>query len=242
MSLCLAVVLCGCPGDDASGDASSSAEGSTSSEDTTSTGAETSSTSSGTTDATSSTTGDPTTGDPDSTGAETTGPTIGCTPGDPCCNDAGEYEECFIDGETGLAWELVPQGGNPNVVDAIAYCDALTLLGSGGWRLPTVDELRSLMGGCPDTGSGGACGLTDDCASAECRDDACDGCIDAPNEGPAMFGCYWNPNLQGECGGYWSITTPGGGLGWLVDFDDASIRQRDATLPAGLVRCVASLQ
>ncbi len=235
MALCLAVPLLGCPADDASGDATSSAQGSTSAQDATS------STSSEATEATSGTTADPTTGDPDSTGSETTGPTIGCVPGDPCCNDAGAYETCFIDDATGLAWELVPQGGNPNVAGAVAYCDALRLLGSGGWRLPSVDELRSLMRGCSGTGSSGACGLTDDCATSECRDDACDGCIEAPNEGPAMFGCYWNPNLQGECGGYWSITTPGGGLGWLVDFDDATIRQRDAALPAGLVRCVASL-
>ncbi len=237
-----ATLCCGCSGDDAADDRASSAEGSSSAADTTSTGADTSSTSSGTSETISSTTADPTTGGPDSTGSETTGPTLGCTPGDPCCNDAGEYEECFIDDATGLAWELVPQGGNPNVAEAIAYCDALTLLGSGGWRLPSVDELRSLIGGCPDTGSRGACGLTDDCASTDCRDDACDGCIDAPGEGPAAFGCYWNPNLRGDCGGYWSITTPGGGLSWLVDFDDATIRQRDASLPAGLVRCVASVQ
>lgn len=242
LSFCLAATLCGCGGDDASGDATSSADASTSSAEVTSTGPETTSTSPGTTAPASSTTADATTGDPDSTGPGTTGPTVGCMPGSPCCNDAGEYEECFIDDVTGLAWELVPQGGNPNVADALAYCDALTLLGSGGWRVPTVDELRSLLRGCPDTASSGACGLTDDCATADCRDDACDGCIDTPNEGPAMFGCYWNPNLQGECSGYWSSTTPGGGLGWLVDFDDATIRQRDATLPAGLVRCVASLQ
>ncbi len=241
LSLCLAATLCGCPGDDASGDATSSDEGSTSADGTTSTGAEASTSTAGTTAAASSTTADPTTGDPDSTGPETTGPTIGCMPGDPCCNDAGEYEECFLDADNALAWELVPMGGNPNVMDGALYCESLTLLGAGGWRLPTVSELRSLMRGCPDTGASGACELTDDCATVECRNDACDGCIDAPGGGPAG-GCYWNPNLQGECSGYWASTTAGGGLGWIVDYADGTIRQRDSTLPAGLVRCVADLK
>lgn len=242
LSLCVVAGLCGCSEDGETDEATTASPGSTSSQDMTSTGAE-ASTSTASPGETTSTTADAesSTGDPDSTGSETTGPTIGCTPGDPCCNDAGEYEECFLDAENGLAWELVPMGGNPNVADALGYCDSLTLLGAGGWRVPTVDELRSLMLGCADTQTGGACGLTEDCATADCRDDACDGCIDTPGGGPAA-GCYWNPNLQGQCGGYWSSTSAGGGFGWIVDYADGTIRQRDAALPAGLVRCVASLQ
>ena len=183
-----------------------------------------------------------TSGDPSDGSTSTTGPTIGCTPGEPCCNDAGEFEECWIDDGTGLVWELEPAGGNPNVADAVTYCQGLTLLGSSGWRVPTVDELRTLVRGCEDTQTGGACELTDDCATTDCRNDACDGCIDAANAGPGMFGCYWDPNLLGTCGRYWAITDPGGGLGWIVDYDDATVRQATAALPAGLVRCVASLQ
>ena len=171
----------------------------------------------------------------------TTGPSLGCTPGDPCCNDAGEFEECWIDQENDLVWELDPQGGNPNITGAATYCDNLTLAGSGGWRLPTISELRTLVRACADTQTDGACGLTDDCSSTDCRDDTCDGCIDAPNEGPGLFGCYWDPNLLGSCDRYWSSTDPGGGLGWLLDFEDASMRQADATLPAGRVRCVAQV-
>lgn len=240
LSLGLAVALLGCSEeDDTTGEATTTMEGSTSADGMTSSGAEASTSNTATTSST--TDVEPSTTDPDSTGSETTGPTIGCTPGDPCCNDAGEYEECFLDADNGLAWELVPMGGNPNVADAVAYCDALTLLGSGGWRVPTVDELRSLMRGCPQTRTDGACGLTDDCATVDCRDDACDGCIDTPGGGPAG-GCYWDPNLHGECSGYWSSTSAGGGFGWIVDYADGTIRQRDAALPAGLVRCVASLQ
>jgi hypothetical protein len=227
----LLALLAGCP-DDSSGDTT---PGETMTGSSTSTG----STSSGSTSTGSNTTSD--SGSETSSGGSTSGPSIGCTPGDPCCNDAGEFEECWIDSQTDLVWELVPAGGNPNVADAGTYCGQLTLAGASGWRVPTLDELRTLVRGCADTQTGGACELTDDCATTDCRNDACDGCIDAANQGPAMFGCYWEANLQGECGRYWSSTGPGGGLGWIVDFDDATVRQADAALPAGLVRCVASL-
>ncbi|MCR9164989.1 MAG: DUF1566 domain-containing protein [Nannocystaceae bacterium] len=241
LSFGLATALWGCSEDGDSNEASTSADASSTDADMSSSGAAGSSTTNVSTSGASSSTTDASSGEADSSGSETTGPAIGCTPGDPCCNDAGEYAECFLDADNGLAWELVPMGGNPNVADAVAYCDSLTLLGAGGWRLPTVDELRSLMRGCPDTVADGACELSEACATVECDSDACDGCIDAPGGGPAA-GCYWDPNLQGECSGYWSATTPGGGFGWIVDFADGSIRQRDAALPAGLVRCVASLQ
>lgn len=228
------LLLAGCPGDSpATSDASTAAEDD---------GDET------TTAQTS--TSEPTTTMDDSTGVATTetgagssstsGPTLGCTPGTPCCNDAGEYEECWIDEATGLVWELDPGGGNPTAAGALAYCDQLELVDSGGWRLPTIDELRTLVRACPDTEPDGACGLTGDCASQDCRDDACDGCVDAPTEGPGMFGCYWDPNLLGTCDRYWSASHTGTGLGWLLDFEDASVRQADAALPAGLVRCVAN--
>ena len=58
-------------------------------------------------------------------------------------------------------------------------------------------------------------------------------------EGPGMFGCYWDPNLLGNCDRYWSASNTAG-LGWILDFEDASVRQADAALPAGLVRCVAN--
>jgi hypothetical protein len=228
------LLLAGCPGD-SPGDTATSDASTAADDDDGTTAAQTS---------------EPTTTVATSTGVETTesgvdsssssGPTLGCTPGDPCCNDAGEFEGCWIDDATGLVWELEPGGGNPTIVDALGYCDQLTLLDSGSWRLPTLDELRTLVRACPDTEASGACGLTDDCAAQDCRNDACDGCIDAAMEGPGMFGCYWDPNLLGNCDRYWSSTNTGTGLGWIVDFEDASVRQADAALPAGLVRCVAN--
>ena len=228
----LLLLLTGCPGDSPGG----TSEASTAADDDDSTTEAQTVTSEATT--TSSSTGAPTTESGEV--SSSSGPTLGCTPGEPCCNDQGQWEECWIDDASGLVWELEPGGGNPTAADALVYCDQLDLLGSGGWRLPTLDELRSLVRACANTETPGACGLTDDCVDQECRNDACDGCIDAPMEGPGMFGCYWDPNLLGNCDRYWSSANTGTGLGWIIDFEDASVRQADAALPAGLVRCVAN--
>ncbi len=233
-SIVLLLLLTGCPSDSPSG----TSEASTASEDDDASTSEAQTVTSDPMTSSGTSTGDLTTesGEP----STSSGPVLGCMAGTPCCNDAGQYEDCWFDEATGLAWELDPGGGNPTAAGALTYCDGLTLLGTGGWRLPTLDELRSLVRACPDTEASGACGLTDDCAAQDCRNDACDGCMDASMEGPGMFGCYWDPNLLGTCDRYWSSTNTGTGLGWIVDFEDASVRQADAALPAGLVRCVAS--
>lgn len=225
-----ALILFGCAGDSPGGTTATEESTAADDDDDATTGAQTGS---------STTSGSTSTGEESTSVASSgsTGPMLGCTPGDPCCNDAGEFEECWIDDASGLVWELVPAGGNPTAADALAYCDQLELLGSGGWRLPTIDELRTLLRGCSDVD---ACGLTNDCAEPKCLDAACEGCSGAVMEGPGMFGCYWDPNLLGTCDRYWSTTNTGTGLGWVVDFEDASVRQADAGAPAGLVRCVAN--
>lgn len=235
---CLVVLLGGCPSDD--GQQESSSTSSTTSDTTATTQPEATTSGPGGTSTGAADSGS-TTDTPGGSTSTSGGDPIGCEPGAPCCNDAGEWEECFLDESTQLVWELDPGGGNPTLEGAQTYCSNLTLLGSSGWRVPTLDELRTLARGCPDIESGGACEVAEDCATLDCRNDACDGCSDAPNEGPAMFGCYWNPNLLGTCDRYWTVTDPGEGLGWVVDFDDASVRQADFDIPAGLVRCVASL-
>jgi hypothetical protein len=49
-----------------------------------------------------------------------------------------------LDNETGLVWDEVPDGQRTWAA-AVDYCYATNIAGKAGWRLPTVEELRSLV-------------------------------------------------------------------------------------------------
>jgi hypothetical protein len=59
--------------------------------------------------------------------------------------------EAVLDRETGLVWERAPRGpGNPFAgrgvwVDAMNYCRGIVVGHRQGWRLPTVEELSTLL-------------------------------------------------------------------------------------------------
>lgn len=126
---------------------------------------------------------------------------------------------------------------------AKSYCQNLLLAGYGGWHLPTIGELRSLIRGCPGTVTGGACGVTDDCLILPCSGSGdCGDC--SLNGGPAD-GCYWPYEMQGFCGWYWSslaVADSGSFLAWCVGFnygDVGSLMVDEFFFPAHhLVRCV----
>jgi hypothetical protein len=50
-----------------------------------------------------------------------------------------------LDRETGLVWERGPGPISLNWVDASSHCVGLSLGGRKGWRLPTVQDLASLI-------------------------------------------------------------------------------------------------
>ena len=92
----------------------------------------------------------------------------------------------WTDSSTGLGWQITPTGGEMIWKKAIEHCEGLPLEG-GGWRLPSILELRSLIRGCADT----------DNYKPGCRE----------KKGPANDGCYWPLQMEGDCGHYWSSTT-----------------------------------
>jgi thiol-disulfide isomerase/thioredoxin len=123
----------------------------------------------------------------------------------------------WTDQKSGLTWQVTPTGGTMTWVKAKAHCTGLSLDG-GGWHLPTIGELRSLIRGCPATQAGGSCNIKEgQCVKWSCRDDSCSGCS---NKGGPADGCYWPDNMQGTCSWYWSsspVEDVGGGA-WRVGF------------------------
>lgn len=109
------------------------------------------------------------------------------------------------DPSTGLTWQNPAPDKKMNWKSARSYCASLSLAG-GGWRLPKISELRSLIRGCGATQTGGGCGVTNSCRSwGGCSGSSCsNGCISGG--GPAN-GCYWPDEMVGICGWYWSSSS-----------------------------------
>jgi hypothetical protein len=56
----------------------------------------------------------------------------------------GSNNEAVRDNTTNLVWERVPDTGQRNWADSVAYCPTKTVGGVTGWRLPSIDELTNL--------------------------------------------------------------------------------------------------
>jgi hypothetical protein len=152
---------------------------------------------------------------------------------------------------TGLMWQVTPPTTvlSQGQATAIAYCASLSLGGHNDWRTPDIDQLRSLVRGCPNTQSGGSCGVTDQCLDLSCMNSACAGCN---AEGPGPGGCFWPAPLAGSCAiyhFYWSSQNPPDDPteGWDLDFgcggqqngfECANVHTADANGAWGAVRCV----
>ena len=53
--------------------------------------------------------------------------------------------EAVLDQETGLVWMQTPQLTDHSFGEANQFCTLLEISGRGGWRLPTVSEMSSLL-------------------------------------------------------------------------------------------------
>ncbi|MBM4355849.1 MAG: DUF1566 domain-containing protein, partial [Deltaproteobacteria bacterium] len=134
--------------------------------------------------------------------------------------------------------KVTPTGGDTSWENAKSHCSRLVLDG-GGWRLPTIGELRSLIRGCPATEAGGSCSVKKGaCLARSCRDDSCNGC---GNFGGPANGCYWPHYIQGACTLYWSSSPVGDddGYAWHVFFNSGLVYDGYFFVSSGSpVRCV----
>lgn len=157
--------------------------------------------------------------------------------GDPPVDCSGDWE----DTTTGLCWENPPIDTVMDADACAAHCSSL----GDGWRMPTIDELRTLIrlpvspvGDCAANLPWGSCDVTDPgCLEPSCGD-SCGSCV--YGGGPAPGGCYWPDELLGSCeGGRYMGNSPYNGSAterWAADFITAAV-YHDAT---GHLRCVGT--
>ena len=84
----------------------------------------------------------------------------------------------WVDPTTYLMWEnpMGNKGGTDGIgtthANAVTYCDNLVLAGADDWRLPTIDELRTLVRGISTIATGGTCPTTETCTNQKtCNED-----------------------------------------------------------------------
>lgn len=93
--------------------------------------------------------------------------------------------------QTSLGWVTRTNGGTMTLAQVEAFCADFSIAGLSDWRVPTIDEARSLAGGCAETAPGGSCQLSDaSCLSASCGiSEDCTSCSGL--QGPYQPGNYY---------------------------------------------------
>jgi hypothetical protein len=166
---------------------------------------------------------------------------ITCASGDDCDDtDAAVWSGAWYDAATGYLWESPPPAATQHWDTAVSYCSGLSLCGHGAgeWHLPTVDESRTLIRGCPATIPGGTCGVTNSCLTASCAA-SCMPC--GWLGGPGTGGCYADAGVGGGCSWYWTSSTHGDNPlnAWGIEFRNGSLDSAPkATGGGNYVRCV----
>jgi hypothetical protein len=151
--------------------------------------------------------------------------------------DATTCDGVWVDPTTGYLWENAPPDINRTWDDAVAHCNGLTLCGygTGSWRLPDIDELRSLVRRCPETMTGGACGATDACLDRSCWSTACVGCRYVSHSY-----CYWDGPPGALCDWYWSSSSCSDAASdvWLLGFSTGRVNYSPRRSTMAYVLCV----
>jgi hypothetical protein len=119
------------------------------------------------------------------------------------CEESSDAGPCtWLDPSTGLTWQDPLFAERRDWSSAASACAELTLQGRHDWRLPTLDELRSLARGCSGTVTGGSCVVTGTCLERGCWSEDCAGCEEMG--GPSPEGCYRLAGLRGDCMTAWT--------------------------------------
>jgi uncharacterized protein DUF1566 len=119
-----------------------------------------------------------------------------------------------------LCWQNPPGETKRKWTESIDYCESLSLGGYTNWRLPNIDELRTMISGCEATESGGECQVTSGSGYSDWSD-ACIECGHRDGEGPG--GCFTAPEFRGPCIWYVSSSAYDDSMAWGVGFDQGNV-------------------
>jgi hypothetical protein len=124
--------------------------------------------------------------------------------------DGSGWEECecttysiWCDDDTGICWQDPQKDAydleDPGLTqpDALRYCEELVMGGYDDWRLPNIDEMRTVIVGNALTEVGGECPVNDGSPKNDGYDEACLPITSCA--GPGMGDCYWIPEFTGTC-------------------------------------------
>ena len=174
---------------------------------------------------------------------------------DVCCGDtcmSGSDFYCCgglcTDPITNFQWQELPVSAAKLWDEAITYCQSLDLEG-GGWRLPNISELRTLVRNCSDIQTTGACGVKEECEAcsvsaeqtcldgSDCWNSSCN--PEACTDNGGDTGCYWPTPLSGSCEWYWSSSTRSSSndSAWYIGFIEGYVNSAGKD-SAHRVRCV----
>ena len=171
------------------------------------------------------------TSDDSDTAAEENDDDADTTPAVPECNGAASTFPC-IDPEFGLVWSSVHDEELRQEL-AVSHCQDINDGGFTDWRLPTIDELRTLIKNSPETTFGGSCKVTDPkCRAEQCSTSSKCSPVSANDE----TGLY---SKLGDHDTFWSssVQSDNADNGWTVGFNMAAVSSQYNRIKLG-VRCV----
>ena len=149
-----------------------------------------------------------------------------------CVIAQSETIACWTDSTSGLEWEYQSTPPLCDWQDAVAYCENLNACGHTDWRVPTIDELRSLVRGCTGTITGGPCPIHEGSAISDFTGD----CFCNLLAGPGPGNCYWDTVFGDGCGlagnPYWSSSVLSSGAStsrWSLGFHTARFYTAEET-------------
>ena len=149
---------------------------------------------------------------------------------------------CY-DSSSGLIWSATAPD-EMFYADAMDYCENLVEGGMGGWHLPTISELRTLIQNCIWTVTGGDCSITDDCLSSTDCDYLHSQCDNDCEDLSGSHSIYSKFGDEGDFLSSSKVTDSSYGTVWGVRFDRAQILMfgSDEVYDKGRnVRCVKNV-